>query len=267
MKYSTSFKERMTGRDFDIDVKGTIPDFVTGLDFMGYDSSGVTRDPKGVLRLRETSTRSRDSGFPNLFDRFEILYTKNDFSDLFGKSDEYKVSRTVLDAEVLLLAEQINEMNSSPYIEYDFSSKKRNNLDRFNMFRDVQEQVETSLEDPRTFREHFGTLVGNPVIDGVEFTVQMGQVQHQIGEGMMPYFLKGREYVVNDGNKQVLANRYHSDPRVVVACSFEGDYRRPTNTSGEFELDEKRTLMKLFKQLVPEIHEVTFPDNTRIRTD
>lgn len=247
--------------------EGAIPSYVIGLKFLGYDSSGVTRDPKGILRLSETSTRGRDAGFPNLFDVVIPDY-KNILFDR-KEAREHRVGRTTLDAEVITLAEAIQEINESPYIDYDFSSKKRSRLDRFNMLRDVQQQVTNSLEDPRVYRESRGRLVGNPTIDGVEFTVDMAWVQEQIGEGTLPYFLKGDEYVVArvGDNRKVLANRYFNDPRVVVAGTFEGDVRRPQNYSPELDNETKGRLTKLFRQLAQGVNEVTFPDHTRIKTD
>ena len=267
MKLTTleSFAGRMGIRTF-IRERSSIPDYVTGLRFLGYDGSGVTRDPKGVLRLMQTSTRGSGMGFPFSGDYF--LSPRK--SELFIEEPTiYTVGRTVLDAEVVLLAKKIMEFNDSFINMYYVHRNQIKVLDRFNMLMNVQEQVANSLENPRIFRERKGRLTPNPNIDGTEYTVDMAWTCEQIGEGELPYFLKGDELVVSkpDEEQKVLAHRYSKDPRVVVGMKFTGDFRKPDNYETEFGFDDKRNLMKLFREIYPTIHEVTFPDNTRVRTD
>jgi len=223
---------------------GGIPEGATSLKFVGYDSSGTTIDPKGVLRLRETSTQ-----------------------DPFTQPREYALRRTVLDAGVVHLAEKIQRMNDSHYIDPDFTNKKRRILERFNLLRDVQEQVDNSLEDPTVYREPRGRLASNPVVNGVEYTVHMAWTQTQIGEGKLPYFLKGDELVVSDGSQQILANRYFSDPRVIVHGTFEGDVRKPENFNTELDEQTKENLLILFRDLYKDIEEVCFPNSDTRKLD
>ncbi len=241
-------------------------DFVTGLRFLGYDSSGTTIDPKGVLRLAETSTGGRfdrDIMFSNILERFsgDYFLPSRDKS-YFKQPREHRVGRTNLDAEVITLAEAIQNMNFKLFINDDLKTKRR-----FNMLRDAQQQVDNSMEDPRVYRETMGRLVSNPKIDGIEFSVDLAWTQHQIGEGTSPYFLKGHEYIATKvgEDRKVLANRYFKDSRVVIAGRFEGDVRRPQNYSAEFDNESKGRLTKLFGQIVSDIDEVIFPDSTRFK--
>ena len=240
--------------------RSNAPSDFTGFDFVGYDSSGVRRDPKGVMRLIKTHEPRK-----TLTQELEQYHIS--LMNLSGvQPREAYIGRSQFESQFRELEERIRQIEHSwkfkNIINYDDSELGQMRAQYQEMQR-IMKQVNESLESPRVYRESRGRLVNNPVINGVEYTVNMAWTQTQIGEGSLPYFLKGDELVVSDSSKQIVAHRYFNDPRVVVHGTFEGDVRRPTNFSTELNEQTKANLTILFKQLYREIEEVAFPNEKK----
>lgn len=231
--------ESMTGLG-NPSVSHRVPDDIERYRFVGYDSSGTRTDRKGVMVFREIGSK---------------LFELSPFSR------EIKVGRSGFDQEIERLEGLVQSAQNQIYFTSGSHERDMQNKRKLIALKDIQKR--TDEENPTVYRESRGRLVNNPVINGVEYTVNMAWTQTQIGEGSLPYFLKGDELVVSDGSRQILAHRYFKDPRVVVHGTFEGDVRRPTNFSTEIDEQTKANLTILFKQLYREIEEVAFPNEKR----
>ncbi len=222
--------------------------------FVGYDSSGTTRDPKGVLRLQKERETSKIE---------KITYREDEPETLEVERTEFECEIRELENEIDRIKANLNliGLTGSHDIELKQYEAKFQDMQR------IKKQVEESLENPRVYRETIGKLVNPPVVNGVRYDVNLSRTQEQISEDKYPYYLKGDELVVSDGKTQVLAHRYFRDPRVVVDGTFEGDVRKPEKFSLNIDEQTQKNLSKLFKQLYPEIQEVAFLKGKKIKTD
>ena len=224
----------------------------TGFDFIGYDHSGTRNDPQGVLQLQRYF-RAEGS----------IIFYSNSLKEPETKT----IGRTTFEAQLRQLERTIAETEESwqykSIINFDDSTLRDAKVQYLEMRR-IQKQIEQSLENPRMFRESRGRLAKNPVINGVTYTVDWAWTQEQMSEDYpFHFYMKGDEWVINDGSQQIVINRYFSDPRIVVHGKFAGDVRRPQNFSTELDEQTKVNLTALAKQLCPEIKEVLFPNGDK----
>ena len=216
--------------------KDTIPSDLSGFNFVGYSHSGLREDPKGIMKLERPQNQL-----------FQIIYYKTNLDE---PKEEIKVGRSIFEQKMKDLEASIAHIKQRS--EYSLISKEPafdeyslNNCglsllsklkSKYQEMQRIKLQVDESLEDPRVYRETIGRITPSIKVNGIEYTVDLAWTEEQIGDGFS-MFLKGKEMVVSDGAKQILAHRYFSDPRVVVDGAFEGDVRRPANFN--FELDEQ----------------------------
>ncbi|MBI4153919.1 hypothetical protein HY501_01150 [Candidatus Woesearchaeota archaeon] len=215
--------------------------------FVGYDRSGTTRDPKGVLKLRKQDPTE------------SLIYR-------YMEPETMEVGRGEFECILAGIEKRIHQIRDSWDYQYLINSEEELELRRLQeravKMQGILKEVEDSRETPTYYRELRGLF--QTTLNGVEASVETAWVQIQLS-GSPPYFLKGNEFVIDCNGRKILARRYFNDPRVVVEGTFEGDVRSPRNFSREVAADIKPDLVRFLGSYHPGIEEIFFCDDSKIK--